>query len=265
MSRSDLAALPAFVALGWRRAAADRIGIAGRVALYGLLLFIFWELWAATPLVELGRSEVDAAHLFWYLVVTECVAIGGGQPYRFVEAEIRSGGIAAGLTRPVPYAWATLADWVGETSHRVLLLAIAGVIAGVTMTGTAPFSWAAAPAVLLSLGLGCGMVLLCQLQLGHAAAWVGSAAPLFWVWQKLAFVLGGLILPLDLYPPPLRVIAEATPFAAMLYAPGSLVLGPSAVVIAATVGGQLVWFAALAAATVLIDRAMVARFAVEGV
>jgi ABC-2 type transport system permease protein len=169
------------------------------------------------------------------------------------------------LTRPVPYAWATLADWVGETSHRVLLLAIAGVIAGVTMTGTAPFSWAAAPAVLLSLGLGCGMVLLCQLQLGYAAAWVGSAAPLFWVWQKLAFVLGGLILPLDLYPPPLRVIAEATPFAAMLYAPGSLVLGPSAVVIAATVGGQLVWFAALAAATVLIDRAMVARFAVEGV
>ena len=230
-----------------------------------MLLFIFWELWRATPLAELGRPDLDAAHLFWYLVVTECVAIGAGLPYRIVEAEIRSGEIAAALTRPLPYAWATLADWIGETSHRIVVLAVAGVVGGVAMTGTVPFSWAAAPAILVSIALASAMVLLCQLQLGYAAAWVGSAAPLFWIWQKLMFVLGGLILPLSLYPPVLRVIAEATPFAAMLYAPGSLVLGLSPAAVAATLAEQLLWFAVLGAATTLVDRAVVARFAAHGV
>jgi ABC-2 type transport system permease protein len=265
MPRSDLSALGALVALGWRRAAADRIGTAGRLVLYCLLLFIFWELWGATPLAELGRSDLDKAHLFWYLTVTECVAIGAGQPYRFVEADIRSGAIAAGLTRPLPYAWATLADWVGETCHRVIVLAIAGSAAGVAMTGATTFSAALVPVLLASLGLACGMVLLCQLQLGYAAAWVGSAAPLFWIWQKLAFVLGGLILPLDLYPPLLRAIAEATPFAGMLYAPGSLVLGPSPAFVGATLVQQLLWLAVLGAATLLLDRAMIARFAARGI
>jgi len=265
MRPTDLAALWAFAALGWRRAAADRVGMAGRLALYVLLLFIFWELWQATPLGELGRPDLDLAHLFWYLVITECVAIGAGQPYRFVEAEIRSGDIAAGLTRPLSYGLATLADWVGEAGHRVAVLAIAGGTAGVAMTGAVPFGWTAAPLILVSLGLACGLVLLCQLQLGYAAAWVGSAAPLFWIWQKLMFVLGGLILPLDLYPQPLQFIAEASPFAAMLYAPGSLVLGPSSRVVAASLGGQLLWFALLGLMTGLVDRAVVARFAARGV
>jgi len=230
-----------------------------------VLLFIFWELWQATPLAELGRAEFDTAHLFWYLAVTECVTLSVGHPYRFVEADIRSGQIAAGLARPLPYASATLAEWIGETSHRLLVLAIAGIAAGLAITRIAPFSWATAPAILISIALACAMVLLCQLQLGYAAAWVGSAAPLFWIWQKLMFVLGGLILPLSLYPPLLRVIAEATPFAGMLYAPGSLVLGASPAMVAVTLAGQFFWLAVLGAATFLVDRALIARFAAYGV
>src|SRR4051812_47108788 len=97
-------ALLAFLALGWRRSAADRAGSLGRLAFYWLLLTIFWALWQATPLEELRQPDIDAARLFWYMTVTECVLIAVGFPYRAVEREILSGEIAAALLRPLPHA-----------------------------------------------------------------------------------------------------------------------------------------------------------------
>ncbi|MBI3709785.1 MAG: hypothetical protein HY246_19220 [Proteobacteria bacterium] len=199
------------------------------------------------------------------MVVTESVAIAVGYPYRAVEGDIQSGQIAAGLMRPLPYALATLAEWSGNTLHRLLVLDAAGIAAGVWLTGMAPVSPAAIPAILISTLLACAIMLLFQLQFGYAAAWVGSAAPLFWIWQKLLFVLGGLILPLTLYPQPLRAVAEATPFAAMLFAPASLVLDAAPARAAATLVSQLIWLALLAAATFLVDRAAASRFAERGV
>ena len=263
--RSDIGALAAFAALGWRTAAAERAATLGRLALYFLILAVFWGLWRATPLAELGRPELTPDRLFWYLVLTESIAIGTGYPYRSLEAEICSGDIAAGLARPVPYALATLAEWAGMTACRVLVLAAGGLVAGIWLTGAVPVPAPAFPALAVSLALAALIVLLCQLQLGYAACWFGSAGPFFWIWQKLSFVLGGLILPLTLYPPPWRGLAEASPFAAMLFAPGSLALGLSRPGIAMTLAGQLCWLAALALATWVVDRAAMARFADRGV
>ena len=261
----ELGAAGAFAALGWRRTAADRAGSLGRLALYVLILFIFWALWQATPVSELGRPDLDAARLFWYMVVTEAVTIAVGFPYRAVEDDIRSGQIAAAMTRPVPYALATLAEWLGACGHRLLLLVMAGLAAGAWMTGTVAVSPAAAPAILLSAAIGCIIALLCQLQLGYMAAWVGSPAPLFWIWQKMTFVLGGLMLPLSLYPEPFGRWAAASPFAAILFAPGSLVLDPSPGAIGSALASQLLWLAPVALATLLVERAAAARFAERGV
>src|SRR6185503_5609466 len=60
--------------------------------------------------------------------------------------------------------------------------------------------------------------------IGLCAFWLQDCSPIYWVWQKLAFLLGGLLLPLDIYPRWLRRLAEASPFSALLYGPASLVL-----------------------------------------
>jgi ABC-2 type transport system permease protein len=266
MTKSGRLVVPfAGVALGWRHAAAQRVATSGCLALYLLLLGIFWELWRATPLAELGRADIDAPHLLWYMAVTESVAIGVGSLYRAVEADIHSGRIAAGLMRPIPYSWLTLAEWIGFTAYRVLVLALCGSAAGLALTGGVAVAPAAAAAILVSTALACAIVLLCQLQIGYAAAWTGSAAPLFWIWQKLAFVLGGLILPLSLYPQPFRAIAEATPFSAMLFAPGSLVFAASPAAVAATIARQMFWLAVVGAASFAVDRAVHARWLDRGV
>jgi len=265
MHRLELGALCAFVRLGWRRSASERTATIGLLLLYWLILLIFWGLWQATPATELLAANASQASLFWYLVITECIALAVGYPYYSIEADINSGDIAAGLMRPVPYALATLADWIGQTSHRVIVLAVGGVIAGLWITGSVPVPFTTLPALVLSIAIGSTCALLCQLQLGYAAAWVGSSAPLFWIWQKLFFVLGGLMIPLTLYPPSLRLLSNFTPFASMLFAPGSLVFKASATSMAVTLATQLAWLTVLGIATWLVDRTVTRRFAIRGI
>ncbi len=259
----ELDALLAFVALGWRSAAAQRAAIAARGGLYVLILVIWWQLWQATPLAELGRSDVTAVGLLWYVAVTEWIVFAAGMPYREVEADIRDGRIATALTRPLPYVAAVLAQWAGEAAYRLLALGAIGFAAAFWLTGTVPATGGKWAGIALAGVLGIAALLLCQVAIGMAAAWSGVAAPLYWIWQKLLFVLGGLLMPLTFYPPALRGLADLTPFAAILFAPASLAFDPSAA-IGPVLAIQLAWLAVLAAGAVLVGRAAIARLIDRG-
>jgi ABC-2 type transport system permease protein len=260
----DAGAVWAFVALGWQRAAAERAAMIGRLLLYALILAIFWQLWQATPLEELAASGPAAADLLWYVAITEWIVFAAGNHYRSIEGQIANGDVERALVRPVPYAIATLAEWAGTTAFHMLTIGACGFAVAAWLTGKVPLAPATMPTLILSGALASAIVLLFQLQLGYAAAWMGTSAPLFWIWQKLLFVLGGLLIPLSLYPEPLRAVAAPGPFAAILFAPGSLVLTAASRSIAATVGHQAVWLMLMIVATVFVDRAASARFAGRG-
>ena len=259
----EIRALAAFAALGWRGAVAQSAGIVARGGLYALVLAIFWQLWQATPLAELGRSDLTPARLLWYIAVTEWVVFASGLPYREIESDVRDGTIAAALTRPIPYAAATLAHWLGEAAYRLVALGAIGFAVAWALTGTVAIASSSWPAIAVAGVLGTVLVLLCQLAIGLAAVWAGAAAPLFWIWQKLLFVLGGMLIPLTLYPEPVRLVARASPFAAMLFVPGSLALDADAALLP-LVAEQLLWLAALALMVVLVDRAALARLLARG-
>lgn len=256
-------AIWAYVRLGWRRALAERAALAGRLLLYVLILVIFRQIWMATPLDELTTQTLSAADLLWYVAITEWIVFAAGNPYRSVEEQILSGDIESALVRPVPFAVATLAEWAGGAAFNLLAIGACGLATAAMLTGTVPLAAATLPPLLLSAGIACAIALLFQLQVGYAAAWIGSAAPVFWIWQKLLFVFGGLLLPLTLYPEPLRDAAAAGPFAAMLFAPASLVLGEPHTA-AQTIGVQFAWLILLALATLLLDRAAATRVAGGG-
>lgn len=265
MRPTDLGTLLAFARQGWRRSATQRAAALGLLSLYWLILLIFWGLWRVTSTAEMAAANVTPASLFWYLIVTECIALSVGAPFRNVETEINNGDIAAGWMRPIPYALATLAEWVGQTFHRLVVLAVGGVVAGVWITGSVPIALSTLPLLAVSMAMACIGMLLCQLQVGYAAAWVTSSTPLFWIWQKLLFVFGGLLIPLSIYPPTLRHFSLWTPFAGMLFAPASLVFGPAPQDVVGTFAAQLAWLLVLGFATWAVDRAVTTRFALRGI
>jgi len=233
------------------------------VLLYWLILAIFWGLWAATPLHELGTAGLTQDRLLAYLAVTEWIAFAVGLPYREVEAEIQGGTIDMRLARPVPFGLATLAIWIGETACRLVVLGAAGLAALLYALGMIPLTAPTAGLLVISVVLAVLLVLLWHLQIGLVAAWLGMSAPTFWIWQKCLFVFGGLIMPITIYPAGLGAIARASPFAAMLFAPASLMLNGAEQAISA-VSAQLAWLALSILGAVAVERGAIRRFVEHG-
>lgn len=260
----ELLALLAFVRLGWHGAVAQRAAILARGGLYALVLAIWWQLWQATPLGELGRADVTPEGLLWYVAVTEWIVFAAGMPYREIEADIRDGRIATALTRPVGYGAAMYAQWLGEVAYRLLVLGALGFAAAWWLAGAPPMAPARWAAIAASGCVATAVLLVWQYAIGMTAAWAGAAAPLYWIWQKLVFVLGGLLMPVSLYPPVMRAIAEATPFPALIHAPASLAFDPAASFLPILVP-QLFWLAATAVLAAGCGRLALRRLLARGV
>jgi len=263
--RSDWSALSAFAHLGWRLAAAERLATVARGALNVLVLAIFWAFWRATPLAELGRRDFTPERLIWYLAITEWIVFATAMPYREIEDDIRSGALATGLSRPIGYTTACLAQWCGAAAFRMPVFAVIGFGAALGFSGTVPLAPRMLLECLLSAVIAIALLHLCHVMIGLATIWIGSAAPLHWIWQKGLFVLGGLIIPLSLYPTPFRGFAENSPFAAMLSAPASLALDPAPGHVTTVMTLQTVWLVVLAVLAWLVDRAAIARLVARGI
>ena len=115
---------------------------------------------------------------------------------------------------------------MGETVFRRTLNVIFGSIVMWAMIGPPPqpigFLFII-PAV-----LGAWILNFCISVIIGLAAFVTEDVNAFvWIYQKMAFIFGGLIIPLDFYPAWMQTIARLLPFSAMLYLPAHLFVSPS--------------------------------------
>jgi len=76
---------------------------------------------------------------------------------------------------------------------------------------------------------------------GLSAFWVEDTVPFQWIMSKFQITIGGLILPLELFPDWLATISRALPFAAIMYAPARAFVGASWDVVAPLLLIQGVW------------------------
>ena len=213
-----------FAAIAVRQGVTDRAALLGRVGFYAVILFIFSKLW--TVVAEKGAFPgASARDLLWYLALTEWVVLSQPLVHLQIETDVRSGDIAYRLPRPISYLGGRLAESAGDFLLRAASLGVAGVVLATWMVGGLPDD----PRGLLlaaPLGLLAGWVGLCfHAAIGLCAVWLQDCSPVYWIWQKCAFILGGLLLPLEVYPDWLREIASWTPFAAMMHGPGRMAFG----------------------------------------
>ena len=101
--------------------------------------------------------------------------------------------------------------------------------------------------------------------IGMSAFWARRTVPIYLCVQKLSFLLGGLLAPLTLYPPWLREISEASPFAAQLYWPASIVIAPSVTTIVQALMRQVLWVAILATLLAALWQVGLRRLLRQGV
>jgi ABC-2 type transport system permease protein len=250
--------------LGWSETWAQPSALVGTFVNYAVILSLWANLYRQVHPRSLATVSLGYEGVVWYLALTELVALSIGYAFRQIQDEILDGSVTALLVRPVGYVALTGAQELGRMSAKIAALALPGVALAYWLTGKAPFGATLVPAAAVSVMAGAANLLAMQVLVGLSTAWFGTARPVFFIAQKLMFVLGGLILPLDAYPAVLVKIAWLTPFPAMLYAPASFALDPTWPHAAAMLTVQAFWLGAAYLAIVTASAAFERRYVAGG-
>ncbi len=232
MSTIDIARsarkLGTLVLLSARHRVSQRGAALGRIGIYGVLLFVFSRLWAVIG-EAYPDTELPAERVLWYIAITEWIVLSLPWVHDEVQTELRAGDLLYRLTRPVAYPWAKLAESTGDLFVRMAVLAPAGFLLAWALQGSIALELRGAAWLVLVAPLAASVANTFGLAIGLVALWIHDCRPIYWVWQKGLFLLGGLLVPLAFYPPWLRGLAELSPFSAILAGPGSLALGDAGV------------------------------------
>jgi ABC-2 type transport system permease protein len=234
--------------VGARQSLSEPLVLLGSVAVYWAFLLALAQVLHAIPAANLEALHLGYPALVWYLIVTEIAVCFGSFDPTQMEQDITGGAIEVMLLRPVPFWQMKLADWFGQALVRFAVLGSFSMGMGAWLTGGWGWSIPDLAYVIVSLAIA-GLMLLCgNFMVGCATIRIGQTLPLYWLWEKLLFLLGGLYWPLLFYPGWYQHLAWLTPFPAMMAAPANAALSLSHGVLALQLADQLAWLAVLLAA-----------------
>lgn len=203
-------------------------------------LLIFAYLWKVAA-SRLGALDLSPKQLLWYIAFNEWVLISLPHVEEDVEQDLRTGRLAYLLPRPISYLGSVFMEGLGVLCANLLVLGVVTFSFAWIREGTPPFHLGAF-VVAIAIGLLAGCVgMIFKMLVGISAFWLQQVEPFHWVWEKFLFTLGGLMLPLAVYPHWLQKIAYWTPFPAILGERSALAIEFSAFRALSIVGTLLFW------------------------
>src|SRR5947209_8791728 len=192
-----------------------------RALLLIVFVFILGQLWKTTFSAR-GASIISGfsiSDMVWYLVASETIAMSLPTLTRRIDQEVRSGQLAYLLGRPCSYVFYNFAQYLGERLVRLLINAMVGSAVALVFVGLPHFTWQGILAWPLVLFLALCIDFVAYFSIGMLAFWTENTDSFTFVFSRLTLVLGGVLAPLEIFPQPLRSIAQALPFSAILYGP----------------------------------------------
>lgn len=214
------------VATAMHRVVSERAGLVVIGAFYFLVTAVLASLWLTAASANGGSiAGYSTVAIVWYVVTTESGTIS--VPMRLIEdigTDIGSGQVVGELLRPASVLWLRVATEVGTCLPRLLICVIVG--SGFALVvGGAPPDPIALPFAAVSIVLAVTLNLITQHLFAAAAFWIRDAKSTWFLYQKLVFILGGMLLPIEVLPDRLEAIARFLPFVAMAYVPARLASG----------------------------------------
>jgi ABC-2 type transport system permease protein len=216
---------------------------------YVLVVAVLAGLWRAGVAANGGEiAGYSLVAITWYVAATEATTVSVRQRMiADIGHDIGSGAIAVELLRPAPALGVRVASELGAVLPRLAACAAVGGVAAGVMAGAPP-----RPAALVLAVPSLGLAVACNIVAQHAFAgvafWIRDAGSAWFLYQKLVFIIGGMLIPLEALPGWLERMAAVLPFRAMAYAPARLASGhlEPALVVEQLVWLGLLWWAAAA-------------------
>jgi ABC-2 type transport system permease protein len=237
----------------------------GRSLLIVPFMWIFYQLWNVT-FKAAGTVTINGMTLYstmWYLMMAETIELSRPALARTISDQVKDGSIAYILNKPYSFLLYHFSNSIGETVFRALVNALFGSVMVWWLVGPppGPKGWLFAMIALLGTWI-LNFCITCLI--GLSAFLVEDVSPYMWIYQKLIFILGGFLIPLDFYPQWLQTIAKALPFAAIIYGPSKLFVQPTWDLLASVLFMQMVWIIAIGTALLISYRRGVSYLTVNG-
>lgn len=237
-----------------------------------MFLWIFTQLWRATFSSATGcdidcseqvMSGLTLRETLWYLMLAEAIVLSKPRLAQAIATTVKDGSIAYLLNKPYHYLLYQASLGFGDSILQLLFNILAGSALVWLLVGPPPhlFSW---PLVLLCVAFA-WMIDYCITAMIGLAAFVTEDVTAFeWIYQKVLFLLGGLLIPLDFYPQWLQTVASYLPFYYTVYGPARFSVEPTLERLVPLLAGQAVWLTALALLVATFYRRSVHRLSING-
>jgi ABC-2 type transport system permease protein len=219
-------ALSTAVRTAFHRGAIDGGGMVVAISFYVVIVATLTGLWRVA--VDANGGDVagySAVALTWYIITSEAAIVS--VPARYIEDagnDIAQGTVAVEMLRPASVLGIRMATEVGRALPLVGVLWLAGAVVA-TIVGDGPPRPSTLVLVAPSLVLAITANLFAQHAVAASAFWIRDAGSVWFLYMKAVFILGGMIIPLELLPDGLERFSLLLPFKAMAYAPARLASG----------------------------------------
>ena len=231
---------------------------------FGILRsYVFLALYQGRPVAE-GYDLGDALTYVWVTQALIMPVILWG--WQEIALSIRSGDVVSDLSKPFSYLGYWLARDLGRAAYHVLYRSVPTVLVGLVLFGIRlpadPATWLwFALSLLLAVLLGFCIRFLINL----GAFWMTDVRGVSSIGMVVVNFLSGFLVPLEFFPPALRQVVEALPFAGMISVPLSIYLGHAAGTEAMwLLLRQAVWAGVFLAGGQLVLQAATRKLVVQG-
>lgn len=193
---------------------------AGLVIMIMFILISLWKvLYTGRPLI----AGFDIAQMVWYLALTESLVF---MPLRSIiheiENDIKSGFIAHQLTKPYNYFIAKFSSTAGFALLRFIVVFISAMIMAYIFVGPIQFNILGILFGIINVLLAFILSFLIAIGIAMLAFWLEESFAFYFIYDKMRFIMGGFLFPLEILPIWLEIPARYLPFSALLYYPAKV-------------------------------------------
>ncbi len=196
--------------------------------LYGTLgfliitLFILFFLWKTIFSFETGDFEgFTLQKMIWYVAATEAIMLSSSRIRLRIDEEIRSGNVSNFLVKPFSYPLFLAFDSLGSSIFRFIVRMPVAFALALIFTLKFEISLLGLMSYIILGIMGLFLDALVTILIGLLAFYVEDTAPIYWIYNKLLFTIGGLLIPIDMMPAFVKTISKFFPARFILYNPAN--------------------------------------------
>jgi ABC-2 type transport system permease protein len=240
--------------------------VAARTTFMATVLYVFMRLWTAVyagaRVDRLGGLSMK--QMLWYLMMTEAIILSAPRVSLEVDEDVRTGKLAVQLLRPMSYALALLGKAMGERAVRFAVNVCSGSIVALILVGPVSISATGLAMFMLVLPLAFVIDFLGYLIVGLCAFWLESTVGLAIIYSRFTMLLGGMLMPLEVFPKGWQPVLAWLPFASIVYGPARIFVAGDAGLLWSITKVQLVSLAVFAATAGVVQSMALKRIHSNG-